>query len=121
MFREHLLLVSDCMTYTGNIIGYNPAGYRDFYHCMNFVVPFTESTLKTPIKCFERAAEKGVKDTLSGAVASCSWGRRAPVGTGSDFEILWGDTEETKEPLVYQHKQLDVCELFEILGSPSIG
>eukprot|EP01018_Ginkgo_biloba_P030720 Gb_10959 [translate_table: standard] len=27
VFREHLLLVFDCMTYIGNILGFNPVGY----------------------------------------------------------------------------------------------
>ncbi|KAH9305391.1 hypothetical protein KI387_009795, partial [Taxus chinensis] len=116
VFKEHLLLVSDCIAYTGNIIGFNPAGYRDFYQFMDFPVPFTEGTLKVPIKCFGKAAQRGVKDTLSDAVASCSWGKRAPVGTGSNFDIVWHDIKEVKEPLELQHKQMDVGEFLEIVG-----
>ncbi|XP_057854587.2 DNA-directed RNA polymerase V subunit 1 [Cryptomeria japonica] len=116
VFKEHLLLLSDCITYTGNIIGFNPAGYRDFYHFMDFPVPFTEGTLKVPIKCFGKAAQRGVRDTLSDAVACCSWGKRAPVGTGSNFDIIWHDMEEVKEPVELQHKEMDVCEFLEIVG-----
>ena len=60
VFREHLLLIFDCLNYTNNIFSYYLVGYHDFYHCMKFVVPFTERTLKTPI----REIEKGVKDSI---------------------------------------------------------
>lgn len=49
--------------------------------------------LQTPRKCFERAAEKCHKDSLSSIVASCSWGKHVAVGTGSRFDILWDQKE----------------------------
>ena len=32
LFKKHMLLVSDYVTYIGSKVGYNPASYRDFYH-----------------------------------------------------------------------------------------
>nr|CAD1827415.1 unnamed protein product [Ananas comosus var. bracteatus] len=52
-------------------------------------VPFTEATLFTPMKCFERAAEKCHSDSLDSGVSSCSWGKHVALGTGSSFQIIW--------------------------------
>lgn len=49
--------------------------------------------MQTPKKCFERAAEKCHSDSLSGVVASCSWGKSVAVGTGASFEILLNTDE----------------------------
>ncbi|XVE68305.1 hypothetical protein DITRI_Ditri09bG0056900 [Diplodiscus trichospermus] len=89
VLKEHLMLLANSMTCTGNLTGFNSGGYKALSRSLNIQVPFTEATLFTPRKCFERAAEKCYDDSLSSIVASCSWGKRVAVGTGSRFEILW--------------------------------
>ena len=32
VFKKHMLLVSDYVTYIGSKVGYNLASYQDFYH-----------------------------------------------------------------------------------------
>ena len=59
----------------------------------NIQVPFTETTLFTSRRCFERAVEKCYDDSLSSIVASYSWGKHVAVGTRSWFDVLW-DQEE---------------------------
>nr|AJA90769.1 DNA-directed RNA polymerase V largest subunit [Ephedra trifurca] len=120
-YKNHLLLIASCMTLTGKVIAYNAAGFKDLYNSMKYPVPFTEGTLKTPIKSFERASEEGVVDRLSGSVASCCWGKRAPVGTGSNFEIFWKDLEGISKPLEEQCNELDAYETLEVLGVDSEG
>ncbi|KAL6130072.1 hypothetical protein ACLB2K_068453 [Fragaria x ananassa] len=93
VLKEHLILLANSMTCAGNFVGFNPGGYKALSRALNIQVPFTEATLFTPKKCFERAAEKCHMDSLLSIVASCSWGKHVAVGTGSRFEILW-DTKE---------------------------
>ncbi|KAK8630144.1 hypothetical protein V6N13_078951 [Hibiscus sabdariffa] len=89
VLKEHLMLLANSMTCCGNLIGFNSGGYKALTRSLNIQVPFTEATLFTPRKCFERAAEKCYDDSLSSIVASCSWGKHVAVGTGSRFDILW--------------------------------
>ncbi|KAK8293876.1 hypothetical protein V6Z11_D06G218800 [Gossypium hirsutum] len=89
VLKEHLMLLANSMTCCGNLIGFNSGGYKTLSRSLNIQVPFTEATLFTPRKCFERAAEKCYDDSLSSIVASCSWGKCVAVGTGSRFDLLW--------------------------------
>ncbi|PIA43310.1 hypothetical protein AQUCO_02000611v1 [Aquilegia coerulea] len=93
VLKEHLILAANSMTCTGSLIGFNKGGYKALFRSLNVQIPFTEATLFTPRKCFERAAEKCHTDTLSGIVASCSWGKHVAVGSGTRFEILWNKKE----------------------------
>ncbi|GMN55554.1 hypothetical protein TIFTF001_024674 [Ficus carica] len=95
VLKEHLLLLANSMTYCGNMIGFNSGGYKALSRSLNVQVPFTEATLITPKRCFEKAAEKCHVDSLTSIVASCSWGKHVAVGTGSRFDILW-DTREVE-------------------------
>ncbi|XP_074284698.1 DNA-directed RNA polymerase V subunit 1 [Silene latifolia] len=101
VLKEHLILLASSMTCSGNLVGFNISGIKALCRALSAQVPFTEATLYTPRKCFERASEKRHVDSLAGIVASCSWGKRVAVGTGTKFEILW-DTKEIemdKEPI----------------------
>lgn len=122
VLKDHLILVSNSMTCTGNLIGFNTSGYKATFRSLKVQVPFTESTLfvslylkyhahiplnnicllwshiayfflKTPMKCFEKAAEKCDSDSLGCVVSSCSWGKHAAIGTGSSFQILWNENQ----------------------------
>ena len=61
---------------------------------LNIQVSFIETTLFTPRRCFERAAEKCYDDSLSSIVTSYSWDKHVVVGTRSQFDSLW-DQKET--------------------------
>lgn len=93
VLKEHLLLLASSMTCSGNLVGFNTSGIKALCRALNVQVPFTEATLYTPRKCFERASEKCHVDTLASIVGSCSWGKRVAIGTGAKFDILW-DTKE---------------------------
>ncbi|KAL2326371.1 hypothetical protein Fmac_025429 [Flemingia macrophylla] len=95
VLREHLILLASSMTCGGNLVGFNTGGYKALSRQLNIQVPFTDATLFTPKKCFERAAQKCHTDSLSSIVASCSWGKHVAIGTGSKFDVVW-DANEIK-------------------------
>ncbi|OMP00131.1 RNA polymerase, alpha subunit [Corchorus capsularis] len=112
VLREHLILLANSMTCAGNLIGFNSGGYKALCRSLNIQVPFTEATLFTPRKCFERAAEKCHVDSLSSIVASCSWGKHVAVGTGSRFDVLW----DHKEVGFDQRSGIDVYNFLGMLS-----
>ncbi|XWS74551.1 hypothetical protein CRYUN_Cryun01aG0007800 [Craigia yunnanensis] len=113
VLKEHLMLLANSMTCAGNLIGFNSGGYKALSRSLNIQVPFTEATLFTPRKCFERAAEKCYDDSLSSIVASCSWGKHVAVGTGSQFDILW----DRKEVGFDQMSGMDVYNFLHMVSS----
>ncbi|XP_057977242.1 DNA-directed RNA polymerase V subunit 1 [Malania oleifera] len=116
VLKEHLILLANSMTCAGNLVGFNVGGYKTLSRSLNIQVPFTEATLFTPRKCFERAAEKCHVDSLSSIVASCSWGKHVAVGTGSRFDILW----DKKEMGVNQEDGIDVYSFLHLVRGGSI-
>ena len=85
LFKKHLMSLANSMTCAGNLIGFNLGGYKALSRSLNIQVPFTETTLFTPRRCFERAAEKCYDDSLLSIVASCSWDKHVTVGTESQL------------------------------------
>ena len=76
-----------------NLIGFNSGGYKALSRSLNIQVSFIKTTLFTPRRCFERAAEKCYDDSLSNIVASCSWDKHVVIGTGLQFDFLWDQKE----------------------------
>lgn len=89
VYTQHVLLMTDLMTHSGNVIGLNAAGFREFSNAMHVSAPMTQSLFQSSIKHFQEAALKGKCDNLSGTLPSICWGKPAPVGTGANFDILW--------------------------------
>ena len=85
LLKKHLMSLANSMTCAGNLIGFNSDDYKALSCSLNIQVSFTETTLFTPRRCFERAAEKCYDDFLSSIVASCSWDKHVTVGTGSQL------------------------------------
>jgi hypothetical protein len=54
ILKDHLVPVASSMTYSGNLNGFNNAGYKATFHLLKVQVPLTESTLFTPMKCMRR-------------------------------------------------------------------
>nr|XP_020172612.2 DNA-directed RNA polymerase V subunit 1-like [Aegilops tauschii subsp. strangulata] len=92
ILKDHLILVANSMTCTGNLNGFHKGGYNATLRSLKVQAPFTESTF-TPVKCLEKAAEKCHTDSLGCVVSSCSWGKNAALGTGSSFQILWNENQ----------------------------
>ncbi|KAM0054761.1 putative DNA-directed RNA polymerase [Helianthus debilis subsp. tardiflorus] len=115
MLKEHLLLLASSMTCAGFLVGFNVAGIKALNKTLNFQVPFSEATVYTPKRCFEKAAEKCHADSLSSIVGACSWGKPVAVGTGSRFDILW----DTREVELNQKDGIDVYNFLHMVGGGS--
>ncbi|KAI0494605.1 hypothetical protein KFK09_024746 [Dendrobium nobile] len=111
VLKEHLILVANSMTCTGNFLGFNNSGFKKLLRSLKIQMPFTEATLFTPIKCFERAAQKCHTDTLTSIVSSCLWGKHVAVGTGSCFKVFW-DRQQVK---ANKDVEKDVYEFLELV------
>ncbi|KAF5823090.1 putative DNA-directed RNA polymerase [Helianthus annuus] len=112
MLKEHLLLLASSMTCAGFLVGFNLAGIKALNKMLNFQIPFSEATVYTPKRCFEKAAEKCYTDSLSSIVGACSWGKPVAVGTGSRFDILW----DTRQVELNQKDGIDVYNFLHIVG-----
>ena len=55
--KEYLMPLANNMTCAGNLIDFNSGGYKALSRSLNIQVSFTETTLFTPRRCFDRAAE----------------------------------------------------------------
>ena len=90
---EPLMPLANSMTRAGNLIDFNSDGYKVLSRSLDIQVSFNETTLFTPRKCFERAAEKCYDNSLSSIVESYFWGKHVTAGTRSQFDVLWDQKE----------------------------
>jgi DNA-directed RNA polymerase-5 subunit 1 len=51
ILKDHLIPVASSTTCSGNLNGFNNAGYEATFRPLKVQVPLTESTLFTPMKC----------------------------------------------------------------------
>ena len=105
--------LANSMTCAGNLIGFDLGGYKALSCSLNIQVLFTETTLFTPRRCFERAVEKCYDDSLSSIVTSCSWGKHVVVGTWSQFDIFW----DWKKVGFHQMSRMDVYNFLHMVSS----
>jgi hypothetical protein len=54
ILKDHLIPMASSMTCSGNLNGFNNAGYKATFRPLKVQVPLTESTLFTPMKCLRR-------------------------------------------------------------------
>jgi hypothetical protein len=54
ILKDHLVPVESSTTCSGNLNGFNNAGYKATFRPLKVQVPLTESTLFTPMKCLRR-------------------------------------------------------------------
>ena len=113
--KEHLMPLANSMTCAGNLIDFNSSGYKALSRSLNIQVPFIETTLFTPRRCFERVAEKCYDDSLSSIVVSCSWDKHVAIGTGSQLDSLW----DQKETGLNQMSEMDVYNFLHRVSSAS--
>jgi DNA-directed RNA polymerase-5 subunit 1 len=61
ILKDHLVPVASNMTCSGNLNGFNNAGYKATFYPLKVQVPLTESTLFTPMKCMRRLQRDAIK------------------------------------------------------------
>ena len=54
ILKDHLVPVASSTTCSGNLNGFNNAGYKATFCPLKVQIPLTESTLFTPMKCMRR-------------------------------------------------------------------
>jgi hypothetical protein len=57
ILKDHLVPVASSTTCSGNLNGFNNAGYKATFRPLKVPVPLTESTLFTPMKCMRSRRE----------------------------------------------------------------
>ena len=107
------MCLANNMTCARNLIGFNSGGYKALSRFLNIQVLFIKTTLFTPKRCFERAAEKCYDDSLPNIVESYFWGKHVTVGTRSQLDILW----DQKEVGFDQISRMDVYNFLHMVSS----
>ena len=105
--------LANSMTCVRNLIGFNSSGYKALSRSLNIQVPFIETTLFTPRRCFGKAVEKCHDNSLSSIVASCSWDKHVAIGTRSQLDSLW----DQKETGLNQMSGIDVYNFLYMVSS----
>ncbi|XP_065870732.1 DNA-directed RNA polymerase IV subunit 1 [Euphorbia lathyris] len=99
---EHLLLVANCLSVTGEFVGLNAKGWKRQREDASVLSPFVQACFSAPGNCFIKAAKDGVTDGLQGSLDALAWGKIPSVGTGH-FDIVYSQkgTELSKPIDVY--------------------
>ncbi|PIA54622.1 hypothetical protein AQUCO_00900884v1 [Aquilegia coerulea] len=96
---EHLVLIADCLSLTGEFVGLNAKGIARQRNLASVSSPFTQACFSNSEACFIKAAKKGLEDSLLGALDAAAWGKEIPIGTGGKFDILYsGKVPEVPKP-----------------------
>ncbi|KAF5734464.1 DNA-directed RNA polymerase IV subunit 1 [Tripterygium wilfordii] len=105
---EHLVLVTNCLSATGEFVSLNAKGLALQREHASVSSPFVKACFSAPGQCFIKAAKAGVVDNLQGSLDALAWGKVPPIGTGGQFDIMYsGKGCELSEPL----------DVYDLLGS----
>ncbi|XP_019094155.1 PREDICTED: DNA-directed RNA polymerase IV subunit 1-like [Camelina sativa] len=88
ILKEHLLLVADSLSITGEFVALNAKGWSKQRQAESTPAPFTQACFSSPSQCFLKAAKEGVIDQLQGSIDALAWGKVPGFGTGDQFEII---------------------------------
>ncbi|XP_038905038.1 DNA-directed RNA polymerase IV subunit 1 isoform X1 [Benincasa hispida] len=107
---EHLLLIANSLSATGEFVGLNVKGLSHQREHALVKTPFMQACFSSPGACFVKAAKAGSKDNLSGSLDALAWGRIPSLGTGGQFDILYsGRGHELNKPV----------DVYNLLGGQS--
>ncbi|KAK1374781.1 DNA-directed RNA polymerase [Heracleum sosnowskyi] len=96
---EHLYLVADCLSSTGEFVALSANGLARQRKQTSVSSPFTQACFSSPADCFVNAGKMGTVDNLQGSLDSLAWGNSPSLGTGAQFDILYsGKDHEVSKP-----------------------
>ncbi|KAI3841938.1 hypothetical protein MKW92_049444 [Papaver armeniacum] len=98
ILEEHLLLIADRLSFTGEFLGLTAKGLITQTSTPS---PFNQACFSRPLFNFVQAAKDEAKDDLSGTLDAVAWGKKVPIGTGGNFEIIYSQKD-------YQVDKLDI-------------
>ncbi|XVE64910.1 hypothetical protein DITRI_Ditri07aG0140000 [Diplodiscus trichospermus] len=106
ILNEHLLLVANCLSATGEFVGLNSKGLKQQREHAFVLSPFMQACFSNPSASFVKAAKAGVSDDLQGTIDALAWGRVPRIGTGGHFDILYSMKDKRLSEPVYLYKLL---------------
>ncbi|XP_057977974.1 DNA-directed RNA polymerase IV subunit 1 isoform X2 [Malania oleifera] len=96
---EHLLLVANCLSASGEFVGLNSKGLARQREETCGTSPFVQACFSSPGATFIKAAKLGRVDNLQGSLDALAWGKIPSTGTGGQFDILYsGKGHEIAKP-----------------------
>ncbi|OMP09641.1 RNA polymerase, alpha subunit [Corchorus olitorius] len=108
ILNEHLLLVANCLSATGEFVGLNSKGVRQQREHASVYSPFMQACLSNPGASFVKAAKAEVSDNLQGTIDALAWGRTPPIGTNGHFDIVYSMKDQ---------KLTEPVQVYKLLGS----
>ncbi|KAI5064979.1 hypothetical protein GOP47_0019674 [Adiantum capillus-veneris] len=106
---QHLSLISDYMTHSGQVLPFNASGLKLWNKVMDISAPFTEGAFQNPRGTYFDAARRRKTERLSGMLSSLIWGK-CDTSESAFFDLLWSPKS--------QH-QSSFQDNFEEEGRPS--
>ncbi|KAJ1272495.1 hypothetical protein BS78_06G206000 [Paspalum vaginatum] len=86
--REHLLVVADSMSVTGQFHTLSSQGLKQQRTRLSISSPFSEACFSRPAQSFINAAKQCSVDNLCGSLDAIAWGKEPFNGTSGPFEIM---------------------------------
>ncbi|TVU16080.1 hypothetical protein EJB05_39628, partial [Eragrostis curvula] len=86
--REHLLIVADSLSVSGQFHGLSSQGLKQQRKRLSMSSPFSEACFSSPAQSFINAAKKCSVDNLCGSLDAIAWGKEPFNGTSGPFEIM---------------------------------
>ncbi|KAF0893353.1 hypothetical protein E2562_024177 [Oryza meyeriana var. granulata] len=87
--RQHLLVVADCLSVSGQFHGLSSQGLKQQRTWLSVSSPFSEACFSRPAHSFINAAKQDSVDNLSGTLDAIAWGKEPCTGTSGPFKILY--------------------------------
>ncbi|KAL6182113.1 hypothetical protein ACLB2K_043536 [Fragaria x ananassa] len=96
---QHLLLVADCLSSTGEFVSLNAKGIGQQLEHASVIAPFMQACFSTPGPCLVKAAKVGVVDNLQGSLDALTWGNTPSLGSGGQFDIIFSKGPVSSKPI----------------------
>ncbi|MCO5550778.1 hypothetical protein L7F22_004269 [Adiantum nelumboides] len=93
---QHLSLISDYMTHSGQVLAFNASGLKEWNKVMDISAPFTEGAFQNPRGTYFDAARRRKTEKLSGMLSSLIWGK-CDTAESSSFDLIWSPKSQVNE------------------------
>ncbi|KAI5021955.1 hypothetical protein ZWY2020_058685 [Hordeum vulgare] len=109
--REHLLVVANCLSVSGQFHGLSSQGLKQQRTRLSISSPFSEACFSRPAHTFINAAKKSTVDNLCGTVDAMAWGKEPSTGTSGPFRIMYSGKA---------HAPIPNENIYDFLHSPEV-
>ncbi|XP_037488203.1 DNA-directed RNA polymerase IV subunit 1-like [Triticum dicoccoides] len=109
--REHLLVVANCLSVSGQFHGLSSQGLKQQRTRLSISSPFSEACFSRPAHTFINAAKQSSVDNLCGTVDAMTWGKEPSTGTSGPFKIIYSGKA---------HAPIPNENIYDFLNSPEV-